>query len=131
MKKTDSVFGLCYLFCGLTLWMSSGNVSSDTRESSPADRVYVHGIILTGEGLDSARAVRVSALAVRGDAIVATGTDTEVLKDWRGPKTEVVDLHGKFVMPGFNDAHVHLASAGLEKIRIDLLGCKSLEEMQR
>lgn len=91
----------------------------------------MNGEILIGEGLDSGGAVRVNALAVRAGAIAATGTDAEILRAWRGPNTEVVDLRGHFVMPGFNDAHVHLASAGLEKIRIDLLGCKSLDEMQR
>jgi predicted amidohydrolase YtcJ len=103
----------------------------NAQRSSLADVVYLNGEILTGEGLDSGRRVCVSALAVREGVIVATGTEADVLKEWRGPKTEVVDLHGSFVMPGFNDAHVHLASAGLEKIRIDLLGSKSLEEMQR
>jgi predicted amidohydrolase YtcJ len=34
------------------------------------------------------------------------------------------------VMPGFNDAHVHLASAGLERLNVDLVGVKSLEEME-
>jgi predicted amidohydrolase YtcJ len=111
--------------------MFSSGVSPPIPQASSADSIYVHGDILTGEGLDSGRAVRVSALAVRAGGIAATGTDAEILKKWRGPKTEVVDLHGDFAMPGFNDAHVHLASAGLEKLRIDLVGCKSLEEMQR
>jgi len=104
---------------------------ANAQRSSFADVVYLNGKILTGEALDSERPVRVSSLAVRKGVIVATGTDVEVLRGWRGPQTEVVDLHESFVMPGFNDAHIHLASAGLEKIRIDLLGCKSLEEMQR
>ena len=49
----------------------------------------------------------------------------------RGPKTEVIDLHGTFAMPGFNDAHVHLASAGREKLTVDLVGVKSLAETQQ
>jgi predicted amidohydrolase YtcJ len=116
---------LFYLACGVTVQFT------DPHPSSLADAVYLNGEVLTGEELGSGHPVRVSALAVRESVIVATGTDAEVLKGWRGPKTEVVDLRGSFVMPGFNDAHVHVASAGLEKIRIDLLGCKSLEEMQR
>ena len=131
MRKAEVVSRCLFLLCGLILWISSRNASSEIRHLSPADRIYAHGVILTGEGLDFTRVVRVSALAVRAGTIVATGTDGEILKDWRGPKTEVVDLHGAFAMPGFNDAHVHFASAGLEKTRIDLVGCKSLEEMQR
>jgi predicted amidohydrolase YtcJ len=105
---------------------------SNAKQASFAEAIYFHGNILTGtgEGLDSGQVIRVSALAVRKRVIVASGTDAEVLRDWRGPATQLVNLHGEFVMPGFNDAHVHLASAGLEKLRIDLLGCRSLQEMQ-
>jgi predicted amidohydrolase YtcJ len=105
-------------------------LSATAQRVGAADVIYFHGKILTGEGLESGAPGRASAIAVRAAAIVTTGTDAEVLRDWRGPKTEVVDLHGNFVMPGFNDAHLHLASAGLEKLRIDLVGCKSLQEMQ-
>jgi predicted amidohydrolase YtcJ len=92
--------------------------------------IYFNGNILTGEGINSGRAVRVNAIAVRDGVIAAAGTDADILKQWQGKATKLVDLKGRFVMPGFNDAHVHLASAGLEKLRIDLVDCKSLEEMQ-
>jgi predicted amidohydrolase YtcJ len=130
MRNAKSALKCGISFFALAVALSSGHALPAIPQPSSADRVYFHGDILTGEGLESGRPVRATALAVRGAAIVATGTDQEILKGWRGPKTEVVDLHGHFVMPGFNDAHVHLASAGLEKLRIDLLGCKSLEEMQ-
>ncbi|MGH9491947.1 MAG: amidohydrolase family protein [Terriglobales bacterium] len=48
----------------------------------------------------------------------------------KGTKTAVIDLHGRFVLPGFNDAHVHLASGGMTKLRVNLEGSKSLEEMK-
>jgi predicted amidohydrolase YtcJ len=101
----------------------------NSQDRSEAGVIYIRGAILTGEGLGMPR--RVTALAIRGGVIVATGTDADILQQWRGPKTDVVDLRGNFVMPGFNDAHVHLASAGLEKLRIDLVGCKSLGDMQQ
>jgi predicted amidohydrolase YtcJ len=41
-----------------------------------------------------------------------------------------VDLGGHFVMPGFNDAHMHLASAGLEKMNVNLVGAKTLDEFR-
>jgi predicted amidohydrolase YtcJ len=41
-----------------------------------------------------------------------------------------VDLGGHFVMPGFNDAHLHLASAGLEKVTVNLVGTKTLDEFR-
>lgn len=119
-----ALFGL--LACGAVMLASVA-----AQNAGFADAIYVHGNILTGDGLESRRAVRVSSLAIRDGVIVATGADAEILKSYRGPKTDVVDLQGNFVMPGFNDAHVHLASAGREKLTIDLVGCKSLAEMQQ
>lgn len=95
-----------------------------------ADAVYVNGNIVTGVDLTAPNPNRVSALAICDGIIVAIGSDAEILR-LRGLKTEVVNLHGAFTMPGFNDAHVHLASAGHEKLTIDLVGVKSLAEMQQ
>lgn len=49
------------------------------------------------------------AVAVSGQRIVAVGRDDEVLS-WAGSRTRVVDLRGRFVMPGFRDQHTHLLS---------------------
>ena len=95
-----------------------------------ADTIYLDGDIITGEELLSATPRRVSALAVRDDKVMAAGPDAQVLA-FRRRNTEVIDLKGAFVMPGFNDAHVHLASAGRTKLTIDLIGVKSLTEMQQ
>jgi len=66
---------------------------------------------------------------VRGERIQAVGKTVDVMK-LKGPETQVIDLGGHFVMPGFNDAHVHLAEAGLQKLTIDLTGVKTLEEFR-
>jgi predicted amidohydrolase YtcJ len=100
------------------------------KSTTTADVVYAHGNIVTGDRLTSTAPQRLSALAIQNGIIIATGSDTDVLK-LRGPKTEVIDLHGAFAMSGFNDAHVHLASAGRTKLTIDLIGTKSLSEMQQ
>src|SRR5579859_3443849 len=73
---------------------------------------------------------RVQALAVSSGKIVAAGTNQDVQR-FKGAKTQVVDLGGHFVMPGFNDAHTHLASGGEEKMHVELMGTKSLEEMKQ
>ncbi len=52
----------------------------------------------------------VQAVAIKDGKFLAVGTDEEVLK-LKGPNTEIIDLQGKFVAPGFNDSHVHFASA--------------------
>ncbi|HVI10610.1 MAG TPA: amidohydrolase [Candidatus Binatia bacterium] len=72
---------------------------------------------------------REEAIAVRGDRIQAVGKNLDVMK-LKGPQTQVIDLGGHFVMAGFNDAHVHLADAGLKKLTVDLTGVKSLDELR-
>jgi predicted amidohydrolase YtcJ len=99
--------------------------------------IYIHGNILTGAHLRPAQTypdpsptpARVTALAVTNSTIVAAGSDEALLK-LRGPHTQLVDLAGAFVMPGFNDAHTHIAEAGQQKLTVDLDGTTSLADMQ-
>lgn len=97
--------------------------------AQPAQVIYYRGNILTGKNLDATAPERVSALAVRDGVIEAAGSDAEILRTWRGKPTQLVDLHGAFVLPGFNDAHVHLEDAGQEKLSVELNGGASLAEM--
>ena len=91
-----------------------------------ADLVLTNGDVYT---IDSARP-RAQAIAIRGEKIVAIGSSNEI-HAWIGPHTRVIDLHGRFVMPGFNDAHVHLASGGMAKLTVNLERTKSLVEFQQ
>ena len=68
-------------------------------------------------------------MAVRDGRVEAVGRNDEIVK-LKGPSTEVIDLGGHFVMPGFNDAHVHLANAGFQRLTVDLMGVKSLTEFR-
>jgi predicted amidohydrolase YtcJ len=98
------------------------------------DTIYFHGDILTGARLDKAdRAAypaRVTALAVREGKIVAIGSDVEMLA-LKSPQTRLEDLHGAFAMPGFNDAHTHIAYAGQQRLTLDLDNVPSLAVMQQ
>jgi len=96
-----------------------------------ADVIFTHGNVYTGVPVMSAfKAIkRVEAIAVRGDRIEAVGENAEILK-LKGPDTQVVDLGGHFVMPGFNDAHAHLIDGGFEKMNVNLVGVKSLDEFR-
>lgn len=97
-------------------------------QSAPPDTIYYHGHILTGVGLGQGKLDFVSAIAMRGGIVTATGADNDVLKA-KGPKTQLVDLHNAFAMPGFNDAHTHLGDAGRLQLSVDLTGSKSLDDM--
>ena len=72
-------------------------------------------LVLTGADVYTVDAARrwARAVAVRGDRIVAVGTDDEV-RDLIGPSTELRHLPGRMVVPGFQDAHIHAAFGGPE-----------------
>jgi predicted amidohydrolase YtcJ len=100
--------------------------SANATQNSPADLVLTNGDVYT---VDSAHP-RAQAIAVRGEKIVAVGANDDI-RPWIGPKTRVIDLHGRFAMPGFNDAHTHLASAGMKQLNVDIEGAKSLVDFQQ
>jgi predicted amidohydrolase YtcJ len=98
--------------------------------SGKADAIYFNGNILTGVDLTGPHPQRVKALAVANGMIVGTGETAAIEAQFKGASTRMIDLHGAFVMPGFNDAHAHLGAAGRIKLSVDLTGCTSLAEMQ-
>jgi predicted amidohydrolase YtcJ len=71
---------------------------------APADLALLHGRIHT----EDARRSVAQALAVRGNSLIAVGTD-EAVAALIGPQTRVVDLQGRVVLPGIIDAHTHPA----------------------
>lgn len=73
---------------------------------------------------------RAEAVAVIGTRIVAVGTAAEI-DAWRGPNTRVIDARGRLVLPGFNDAHVHFISGGLQLDSVQLNDAESPEEFAR
>ncbi|MEV0091137.1 amidohydrolase [Streptomyces sp. NPDC050738] len=81
-----------------------------------ADLVFTRGPVLT---MDPARS-RASSLAVTGERITAVGHDE--VRELIGPGTEVVDLTGKLLLPGFQDAHIHAVGGGSELAQCDLTG---------
>ncbi len=87
-----------------------------------ADHIYVNAKIWTA---DDAKPV-VEAFATCGERIIGVGMKDEI-RALAGPETSVVDLKGKLVVPGFNDAHWHFAS--LRDVELDDAG--SLAEVQK
>ncbi|MFE4581922.1 amidohydrolase [Streptomyces chartreusis] len=85
-----------------------------------ADLLFTGGPVLTPEGRTA------TAVAVTGDRITAVGR--EEVHDLAGPRTEVVDLAGRLLLPGFQDAHVHPVPAGLELTQCDLTGTRTADE---
>jgi len=96
-------------------------------QSKPtADLIITNAKVWT---VDEANATA-QAVAVLGDRIVAVGSNAEV-EAWRGGNTHVIDAAGKLLLPGFNDAHVHFVSGGLQLDSVQLNDATSPEEFAR
>jgi predicted amidohydrolase YtcJ len=86
-----------------------------TEATGPADLVLTGGHVHT---VDAARP-RAEAVAVRGERITAVGSAAEV-GEWIGPRTRVVDLNGRLLLPGFQDVHIHPIFAGVDRLQCDV-----------
>jgi predicted amidohydrolase YtcJ len=86
------------------------------------DLIFTGGPILSDDPADS-------VVAVRGGRVVAVG-GPELLA-LRGPRTEVVELGGRLLIPGFQDAHVHAVMGGVELGQCDLTGTTELGDYER
>jgi hypothetical protein len=111
-------------FCSTGFCLFAGGVQP--QEKPAADLVLLNGVIYT---VNQAQP-RAQALAVQGERIVAVGTTSEI-RSWVGEKTRVIDLHGRLALPGFNDAHIHLANGGQAQLTVDLSATKTLDELQQ
>jgi predicted amidohydrolase YtcJ len=95
----------------------------------PRTVYYLHGRIYTNDPQHP----WASALAVREGKIVCIGGIEQIMLECGGgdENAETIQLGGKFVMPGFNDAHVHLGSAAADMLALRLNGVASVEELQK
>jgi predicted amidohydrolase YtcJ len=87
------------------------------------DTVYLNGNLITLDPHVPAG----SAVAIRAGRFVAVGADADV-HALAGPDTEVVDLAGATVVPGFNDSHCHIEFAGQDGMVVDLSGVRTVAE---
>ncbi|HKO96004.1 MAG TPA: amidohydrolase [Pyrinomonadaceae bacterium] len=94
-----------------------------TSKVMQADLVFKNGNIYTVDQ----RRPKAEAIAVKADRIVFVGTNSDALK-YVGPKTRVVDLKGKTLVPGMTDAHQHLSGVGFREMTLNLEGVSSLQE---
>ena len=90
----------------------------------PADLVLMGGRIVTmNDGYPEA-----TALAARGQTLVAVGSDEEVDR-YIGPDTEVIDLGGALAVPGLIEGHGHFLGLGRAKMQLDLNGVADFDEI--
>ncbi|MBM3789075.1 MAG: amidohydrolase [Acidobacteria bacterium] len=108
-----------------------GGGRETAREAQPADVIFTGGTVRAlGDGDPR------QALAIREGTVAALGDASDVDR-LRGPDTEVIDLEGKTLLPGFVDHHIHLLNVGLsllnaeldEEIFLDLSSARSPDEI--
>jgi predicted amidohydrolase YtcJ len=124
----------CGLFCAVAVVATTMRVSRVTAAAdpqaqpaaAPADLVLRGGKIVT---MEDARP-EVQALAVRGDTIVALGSDQDV-RPYIGAGTKVIDLGGALATPGFIDAHVHFTGVGEAARNLKLSTAKNWNDIVR
>ena len=88
-----------------------------------ADLIIINATVHT---MDAAQPAA-QALAIIGNRIVAIGSTNEI-KSLAGPSTRVIDAHGRLVLPGFNDSHVHFMSGGFQLSSVDLRDANTPQE---
>jgi predicted amidohydrolase YtcJ len=90
----------------------------------PASLVLQNGRIVT---VDEAKP-EAQAMAVRGDTIVAVGTNEEI-RPYVGQDTEVIDLAGQLAIPGFIEGHGHFTGVGQARMNLNLTKARSWDEI--
>ena len=121
---------LCLACCALGATQAASQAVLPSKpDTSHKTTYYLHARIYTNDP----KAPWATAIAVRDDKIFCVGSISHIMLDCGGanPDAEIFQLHNKFIMPGFNDAHTHLGSAGRDKLALDLKGTDSIEELQQ
>ncbi|MGB7436539.1 MAG: amidohydrolase [Candidatus Acidiferrum sp.] len=126
MRVSPRVCGrtvLCIAFVSITL-VSVTEIMGQSTPPLPLHPTtyYLHGKIFTNDPAHP----WAEAIAVRDEKVLCVGTISQIMLDCGGAESEdVVQLKGRFVMPGFNDAHAHLGGAGRDKLTLVLNGATS------
>lgn len=117
--RLKSLASLLVAFAIVFLPQAFGN------QPTTASLIFHNGVIYT---VDSKNSIA-QAVAIRDGKFIAVGSDSEVMK-FRGPGTQVIDLKGQFVTPGFNDNHVHFQSAAAF-LEFNIMAVSTQEEFVR
>jgi predicted amidohydrolase YtcJ len=119
MKRTLLVIAFV-----VTVGMLTAVVGYQPAPQQPADLILTNGKIVTVEPSGA----QAQAIAVRGDRIVAVGSSAE-MKRHTGPATQLIDLQGKLVIPGFVEGHGHFNGVGVAEMQLKLMKTQSWDEI--
>ena len=108
---------------GLLAFSLAGLPAGGAFAQSP-ELILHHGRIVT---VDASFRIA-EALAIKGERILAVGSDSEILR-LKGPNTQTVDLAGKMVLPGLIDSHVHSTGASMYEFDHPIPDMESIEDV--
>ena len=83
-----------------------------------ADRIYINAKIWTGDSAND----RATVIAIKDSAIIYVGND---YRDYKGSSTQIIDMDGKMIVPGFIDNHTHFLGGGYQLASVNLRNAKS------
>ena len=109
------------VFAGLLAAMAC---AAQTPAAAP-DVIYYHGRVVTL----SASQPEAEAVAIQGNHFLQVGSDAQIRK-LAGPRTRLVDLHGRTVLPGLEDSHTHPIAAALSERNGPIPVMNSIAEIQ-
>ena len=115
-KETHTIAGCLALLAAL---------SAPLRAQTEADLVLRSGKVITADREFSVR----QAIAIAGERILRVGSDEEVLRAAAGPRTRILDLGGKTVLPGLIDSHVHATSACMTEFDHPIPTMRTIEDV--
>lgn len=88
------------------------------------DLIFLNGKIITMD----ASIPQVEAVYIKDSRIIDVGDNSKILS-YKNDYTEIIDLKGKLMIPGFNDSHMHLLNYGSSLLNVNLVGVESIDEM--
>lgn len=124
--KKNLLFATLLLIAGATRAVASAPSAGAPAALAPADLILKNGKIYTDRENGRKWA---ESLSIREGVIQSIGTTGAIEKE-KGPATKIIDLRGKVVLPGFNDAHLHFFSGGISLARLNLTGVKSIGQFK-
>ena len=105
--------------------LTTANSFGTQQKRRRVSLLLLHGKIFTAD----AQGTIAQAVAINGRRIIAVGSDAQISSRYQAAR--VIDLKGKLVTSGFNDAHLHFLGGGLSLLRVNLIGAQTKEEALR
>ena len=119
-----SILAFAFLLTLILLSAAAARPTVPQQPVQPADLVLTNGKVVTVED----ELPEAQAIAMRGDRIIALGRAAD-MQPFVGPGTQVVDLKGQLVIPGFVEGHAHFTGVGEAQLNLKLMPTTSWEQI--